>query len=234
MAETKKATTKKTTTSTTKPTKPKETTVDVESMAVQMQQMMALMAQQQQMIAQLSQQEVTVEEPKQAKRVKKSKQESRLTKQYLRREYKDTEIYLQNVTHGIVSYKGRNGVDYVWSRYGDIQAIKIDDNVTMNDAFLKTPWLVLDEFENDEIVKEEIIEVLKLDDIYEHLFILTELEEDVNNVDLDKLQRLVNVSKNNLILDVCSCVQQKIKSGELESYKRIEQFEKIVGRKFEK
>ncbi len=230
MAETtKKTTTKKATT--TKSTK-KDTSVDVNSLQEQMQQMMLLMSQQQQMINQLSLQNNQEAKPqKEAKRVRSSETKP-MTKQYLRREYKDVEVYLRNVTHGIVSYKGRDGIDYIWETTDDIQALKIDDIVTMDSKFLTTPWLVLDEFENSDIILEEIIAVLNLEAIYEHLYVLSDLEEDINNVDLDKVSRLLK-KNNDLVLDVCACIQQKIKSGELESYKRIEQFEKIIGRKFE-
>lgn len=245
MAEetTKKPTTRKSKTTKKEVEKPvEETVVDMNAMAQQMQQMMTIMAQQQQMIAQLTQQaqtpkevEEVVEEPKKQSRVRKTtKSNGTMTKQVLRRKYKDTEIYLTSVFTGSVAYSGKND-SYVWERYGDVQPISIGDLIGMSNTpkYLENPWLVLDDYENDEEVLDDIITCFNLEKMYRRLYILQELEEDINNVDMVELQSLVeesNAKDGSLALDVTSIAQNKIISGELENYRLIAEFEKITGR----
>ncbi len=224
--------------------KPKveEPTVDMNAMALQMQQMMQLMAQQQEMIMKLQQQnqqkeeiEEVVEEPKKESKVKKATQENKgLTKQGLRRKYKNTDIYLASVFHGSVSFSGRNDT-YSWSSYGDVQPITIADLLEMSrfPKFLETPWLVLDDYENDEEVLEDIISCLGLEKMYRRLYILQELEENINKVDMKELEQILKETPS-LKIDVCTIAQNKIQSGELENYRLISEFEKLTGRMLNK
>lgn len=224
--------------------KPKveEPTVDMNAMALQMQQMMQLMAQQQEMIMKLQQQnqqkeeiEEVVEEPKKESKVRKATQEDRgLTKQGLRRKYKNTDIYLTSVFHGSVSFNGRNDT-YSWSSYGDVQPVTVADLLEMSrfPKYLETPWLVLDDYENNEEVLEDVIACLGLEKMYRRLYILQELEENINKVDMEELAQILRETPS-LKIDVCTIAQNKIQSGELENYRLISEFEKLTGRMLNK
>ena len=224
--------------------KPKveEPTVDMNAMALQMQQMMQIMAQQQEMIMKLQQQnqqkeeiEEVVEEPKKESKVRKATQEDRgLTKQGLRRKYKNTDIYLTSVFHGSISFNGRND-SYSWSSYGDVQPITVADLLEMSrfPKYLETPWLVLDDYENNEEVLEDVIACLGLEKMYRRLYILQELEENINKVDMKELEQILRETPA-LKIDVCTIAQNKIQSGELENYRLISEFEKLTGRMLNK
>jgi hypothetical protein len=224
--------------------KPKveEPTVDMNAMALQMQQMMQLMAQQQEMIMKLQQQnqqkeeiEEVVEEPKKESKVRKATQEDRgLTKQGLRRKYKNTDIYLTSVFHGSISFNGRND-SYSWSSYGDVQPVTVADLLEMSrfPKYLETPWLVLDDYENNEEVLEDVIACLGLEKMYRRLYILQELEENINKVDMEELAQILKETPS-LKIDVCTIAQNKIQSGELENYRLISEFEKLTGRMLNK
>lgn len=224
--------------------KPKveEPTVDMNAMALQMQQMMQIMAQQQEMIMKLQQQnqqkeeiEEVVEEPKKESKVRKATQEDRgLTKQGLRRKYKNTDIYLTSVFHGSISFNGRNDT-YSWSSYGDVQPVTVADLLEMSrfPKYLETPWLVLDDYENNEEVLDDIISCLGLEKMYRRLYILQELEENINKVDMEELAQILRETPA-LKIDVCTIAQNKIQSGELENYRLISEFEKLTGRMLNK
>ncbi len=227
--------------------KPKveEPTVDMNAMALQMQQMMQLMAQQQEMIMKLQQQnqqkeEVEeaveeVEKPKKESKVRKATQEDKgLTKQGLRRKYKNTDIYLTSVFHGSISFNGRNDT-YSWSSYGDVQPITVADLLEMSrfPKYLETPWLVLDDYENNEEVLDDIITCLGLEKMYRRLYILQELEENINKVNMEELAQILRETPS-LKIDVCTIAQNKIQSGELENYRLISEFEKLTGRMLNK
>ena len=159
-----------------------------------------------------------------------------LTKQGLRRKYKNTDIIDQNAIVGSVCYSGKNDM-YEWDSKGEVVAMTIDDVIAMPDSYLHNPWLVLDDYENDEEVLDDIIQCLGLEDIYRRLYILTELDEDINSVDMKEFERLVNESKvegGTLALDATAIVQDKINKGILDSNSRIDKFEKILGRSFNK
>lgn len=202
-----------------------------------------LIAQQQAMIEKLMQSQVNQvatdeveEEPKQT-RVNKGTVVSRgLTKQGLRRKYKNTDIFVQSAIIGSVCYNGKNDV-YEWEEKGEVVAMTIDDVIGMPDSFLHSPWLVLDDYENDEEVLDDIIQCLGLEDIYRKLYILTELDEDINSVDMKEFERLVNESRaegGTLALDATAIIQNKIDKGVLDSNSKIDKFEKILGRSFNK
>ena len=159
-----------------------------------------------------------------------------LTKQGLRRKYKNTDIFVQNAIVGSVCYSGKNDM-YEWDSKGEVVAMTIDDVIAMPDSYLHNPWLVLDDYENDEEVLDDIIQCLGLEDIYRRLYILTELDEDINSVDMKEFERLVNESKaegGTLALDATAIIQNKIDKGILDSNSKIDKFEKILGRSFNK
>ena len=159
-----------------------------------------------------------------------------ITKQGLRRKYKNKDIYVQSAIVGTVCYNGKNDV-YEWDNKGEVVPMAIEDIVAMPDSYLHNPWLVLDDYENDEEVLDDIIQCLGLEDIYRRLYILTELDEDINSVDMKEFERLVNESKaegGTLALDATAIVQEKINKGILDSNSRIDKFEKILGRSFNK
>lgn len=159
-----------------------------------------------------------------------------LTKQGLRRKYKNTDIFVQNAIVGSVCYSGKNDI-YEWDSKGEVIAMTIDDVIAMPDSYLHNPWLVLDDYENDEEVLDDIIQCLGLEDIYRRLYILTELDEDINSVDMREFERLVNESRaegGTLALDATAIIQNKIDKGILDSNSKIDKFEKILGRSFNK
>ena len=159
-----------------------------------------------------------------------------LTKQGLRRKYKNTDIFVQNAIVGSVCYSGKNDM-YEWDSKGEVVAMAIEDIVAMPDSYLHNPWLVLDDYENDEEVLDDIIQCLGLEDIYRRLYILTELDEDINSVDMREFERLVNESRaegGTLALDATAIIQNKIDKGILDSNSKIDKFEKILGRSFNK
>lgn len=159
-----------------------------------------------------------------------------LTKQGLRRKYKNTDIFVQNAIVGSVCYSGKNDV-YEWDSKGEVVAMTIDDVIAMPDSYLHNPWLVLDDYENDEEVLDDIIQCLGLEDIYRRLYILTELDEDINSIDMREFERLVNESRaegGTLALDATAIIQNKIDKGILDSNSKIDKFEKILGRSFNK
>ena len=159
-----------------------------------------------------------------------------ITKQGLRRKYKNKDVYVQSAIVGSVCYNGKNDV-YEWDSKGEVVPMTIEDIIAMPDSYLHNPWLVLDDYENDEEMLDDIISCLGLEDIYRKLYILTELDEDINSVDMKEFERLVNESKaegGTLALDATAIVQDKINKGILDSNSKIDKFEKILGRSFNK
>ena len=187
--ETKKSTTttkKRTTTSKPKVEEPKPQLSIEEQMAqmmammmAQQQQLMELMAKQQQEPVNTVVDEV-IEKPK---KTKKTRNENRTTKQDLRRKYKGVDIYVTNVSQGYVSYHGKN-MTYEWKHNGDIEIVSIDDIINMPKSYLSTPWLCLDGYENDEEMIDEIVDVLKLGHVYEYIYTLQDMEENINEVEI--------------------------------------------------
>lgn len=199
-----------------------------------------LIAQQQAMIEKLMTKVDEAKEddlpPKQARVNKGTVVDRGITKQGLRRKYKNKDIYVQSAIVGTVCYNGKNDV-YEWDNKGEVVPMAIEDIVAMPDSYLHNPWLVLDDYENDEEVLDDIIQCLGLEDIYRRLYILTELDEDINSVDMREFERLVNESRaegGTLALDATAIVQDKINKGILDSNSKIDKFEKILGRSFNK
>ena len=240
--ETKKSTTttkKRTTTSKPKVEEPKPQLSIEEQMAqmmammmAQQQQLMELMAKQQQQESVNAVVEEVVEKPKQ--KPKKERKNNKRTKQDLRRDYKDTDIYLINITQGIVTYKGKN-VTYEWQNTGDVEIVSIDDIINMPRPFLYEPWLVLDSYENSETVIDDIKEVLNLEPVYAYIEILQDLHEDIESVDVHEVERAIELSRKrgfDITLDIVVLVQKKINSKELTNFHLIAELERILGRKF--
>ena len=199
-----------------------------------------LIAQQQAMIEKLMSKVDEAKEdnlpPKQSRVNKGTVVNRGITKQGLRRKYKNKDIYVQSAIVGSVCYNGKNDV-YEWDNKGEVVAMAIEDIVAMPDSYLHNPWLVLDDYENDEEVLDDIIQCLGLEDIYRRLYILTELDEDINSVDMREFERLVNESRaegGTLALDATAIIQNKIDKGVLDSNSKIDKFEKILGRSFNK
>ena len=199
-----------------------------------------LIAQQQAMIEKLMSKVDEAKEdnlpPKQSRVNKGTVIDRGITKQGLRRKYKNKDIYVQSAIVGSVCYNGKNDV-YEWDNKGEVVAMAIEDIVAMPDSYLHNPWLVLDDYENDEEVLDDIIQCLGLEDIYRRLYILTELDEDINSVDMREFERLVNESRaegGTLPLDATAIIQNKIDKGILDSNSKIDKFEKILGRSFNK
>ena len=244
MAEEKEV--KKTTTR--KPRTPKTEVQESSEPSIQdqMNAMMQMMAQQQQMFAMMMQQmqqpkgvvkqeEDAKEEPKQQKvRPAKREKTGKVTKQQLRRKYKDVEIYLINVTTGTVGYQGKHEY-YAWDDTGESIPVAIDDLIAMNDFFLQTCKLTLDEYENEPEVLDDIIQCLELQEAYDYLYLLNDLDEDIENVSPKRVKQIVNSENGrSLRADIATLVQQKIEKEELTNGKLIKQYEEILSMNFKK
>ena len=244
MAEEKEV--KKTTTRKPRTPKSEDQESSEPSIQDQMNAMMQMMAQQQQMFAMMMQQmqqpkgvvekgEDVKEEPKQQKvRPAKREKTGKVTKQQLRRKYKDVEIYLINVTTGTVGYQGKHEY-YAWDDTGESIPVAIDDLIAMNDYFLQTCKLTLDEYENEPEVLDDIIQCLELQEAYDYLYLLNDLDEDIENVSPKRVKQIVNSENGrSLRADIATLVQQKIEKEELTNGKLIKQYEEILSMNFKK
>ena len=235
-------------TTTRKPRTPKSEVQESSEPSIQdqMNAMMQMMAQQQQMFAMMMQQmqqpkgvvekdEDVKEEPKQQKvRPAKREKTGKVTKQQLRRKYKDVEIYLINVTTGTVGYQGKHEY-YSWDDTGESIPVAIDDLIAMNDFFLQTCKLTLDEYENEPEVLDDIIQCLELQEAYDYLYLLNDLDEDIENVSPKRVKEIVNSENGrSLRADIATLVQQKIEKEELTNGKLIKQYEEILHMNFKK
>ena len=225
-------------------TKPKEEEQQLDLQA-QMAAMMQMMMQQQQQIMELMArqqevEEVKEEEPQQEKEqcrvrpAEKTNISGKITRQDLRRKYKETDIYVTSVTNMIVTYQGKKEM-YKWEQKDECIAISIDDLLAMNEAYLFTPWLVLDDYENEPEVLEKIIKCLGLKPIYEHLYLLNDLEENINKVDTERVKQVISSPRGQgLIIEISGIVQGKILDGTLTNMKTIKEYEKILHKNFKK
>ena len=235
-------------TTTRKPRTPKQEVQESSEPSIQdqMNAMMQMMAQQQQMFAMMMQQmqqpkgvvekdEDVKEEPKQQKvRPAKREKTGKVTKQQLRRKYKDVEIYLINVTTGTVGYQGKHEY-YSWDDTGESIPVAIDDLIAMNDFFLQTCKLTLDEYENEPEVLDDIIQCLELQEAYDYLYLLNDLDEDIENVSPKRVKQIVDSENGrSLRADISTLVQQKIEKEELTNGKLIKQYEEILSMNFKK
>lgn len=237
--ETKKTTTtpkKRTTTSKPKVEEPKPTSIEE-----QMAQMMAMMMAQQQQIMELmakSQQVDDIEDDdlviKEKSKTKRQRKDDRLTKQDLRRKYKGIDIYVTNITQGTVIYQGKN-MAYEWKHTGDVEVVAIEDIINMPKRYLNEPWLVIDSYENAEEIINDIVEALKLEQVYEYIDTIQDMQEHINDVSLEEIERAIKLSQQrdcDITLDLVVLVQKKIESKELTNYHMIGELQKLLGRKF--
>ena len=225
-------------------TKPKEEEQQLDLQA-QMAAMMQMMMQQQQQIMELmaKQQEVEEtkdEEPQQEKKhcrvrpAEKTNISGKITKQQLRRKYKETDIYMTNVTNMIITYQGKKEF-YKWEQKDECIPITIDDLLAMSESYLFSPWLVLDDYENEPEVLDDIIECLGLESMYEHLYLLSDIEENINKVDTQRVKQIIStVRGQGLIVEISGIVQGKILDGTLTNMKVIKEYEKILHKNFKK
>ena len=230
----------KTTTTTKKRTtsKPKVEEPKPQSIEEQMAQMMAMMMAQQQQIMELmaKNQQVgePVEEVVEKSKPKRKRHDDKMTKQELRRKYKGVDIYLTNITQGIVNYQGKNMM-YHWENTGDVEVVTIDDIVNMPKKYLNAPWLVIDGYENGQEIIDDIVEVLKLEPVYEYIDTIHDIHEDINSVTLEDIERAINLSRKrgyDITLDLVVLIQRKIDSKELTNFHMIGELQKLLGRKF--
>ena len=237
--ETKKTTTpkKRTTTSKPKVEEPKPTSIEEQMaqmmamMMAQQQQLMELMAKTQQTTTQTSEPEPQVEKPRNTKR---QKQDGKMTKQDLRRKYKGVDIYVANVSQGSVYYNGKN-MKYEWNNPGDIEVVAIEDIINMPKKYLHVPWLCLDGYENEEEVVDDIINTLGLRPIYQYIYVLQDMDENINKVKLEDIEYALELAKQNgsdITMDMVILVDRKIRSGELTNYVLIGQLSELLGKKF--
>ena len=237
--ETKKTTTtpKKRTTA----TKPKVEEPKPTSIEEQMAQMMAMMMAQQQQIMELmakSQQVDDIEDDdlviKEKPKTKRQRKDDKLTKQDLRRKYKGVDIYVTNITQGTVIYQGKN-MAYEWKHTGDVEVVAIEDIINMPKRYLNEPWLVIDSYENAEEIINDIVEALKLEQVYEYIDTIQDMQEHINDVSLEEIERAIKLSQQrdcDITLDLVVLVQKKIESKELTNYHMIGELQKLLGRKF--
>ena len=133
---------------------------------------------------------------------------------------------------------GENGIGkstFLKTIMGDVQAVPVEDVLNMPEIWLTSPWVGIDEEDNDEQLIDDLVTCLHLESIYEHLYILTELESNINEVDVEKVKEIVTKSKDStLVKDISSIVQEKIKKGELTNFHTITDFEKILKCNFKK
>ena len=230
----------KTTTTTKKRTtsKPKVEEPKPQSIEEQMAQMMAMMMAQQQQIMELmaknQQTSEPVEEVVEQSKPKRKRNDDKMTKQELRRKYKGVDIYLTNITQGIVNYQGKNMM-YHWENTGDVEVVTIDDIVNMPKKYLHAPWLVIDGYENGQEIIDDIVEVLKLEPVYEYIDTIHDIHEDINNVTLEDIERAINLARKrgyDITLDLVVLIQKKIDSKELTNFHMIGELQKLLGRKF--
>ena len=105
----------------------------------------------------------------------------------------------------------------------------------MNDFFLQTCKLTLDEYENEPEVLDDIIQCLELQEAYDYLYLLNDLDEDVENVSPKRVKEIINSENGrNLRSDIATLVQQKIEKEELTNGKLIKQYEEILHMNFKK
>lgn len=224
-------------------TKPKEEEQQLDLQA-QMAAMMQMMMQQQQQIMELMAKQQEVEEVKEESqqdkkqcRVRPSERTNisgKVTKQQLRRKYKETDIYMTNATNMIITYQGKKEF-YKWEQKDECIPITIDDLLAMNEVYLLTPWLVLDDYENEPEVLDDIIECLALESMYEHLYLLNDIEENVNKVDTERVKQIISSPRGQgLVYEISGIVQNKILDGTLTNMKVIKEYEKILHKNFKK
>ena len=105
----------------------------------------------------------------------------------------------------------------------------------MNDFFLQTCKLTLDEYENVPEMLDDIIQCLELQEAYDYLYLLNDLDEDVEKVSPKRVKEIISSEKGrSLRADIATLVQQKIEKEELTNGKLIKQYEEILHMNFKK
>lgn len=240
MAEETKTTTTKKRTTTSKPKVEEPKPLSIEE---QMAQMMAMMMAQQQQLMELiakNQQaekvvEEVVEEVKEVKKEVKSTKKRKRTKQDLRRDYKTVDIYVMNVTQGIVSFRGKN-TRYSWDNYGDMEVVAIEDLINMPKKFLNAPYLLIDEYETGEKIKKDIEEVLGIGNVNGYKELLDTIETTkINEMKIEDFAKVVKATRErgcDISLDLAILIQHKIDRKELTNMHLIGELADLLGRKF--
>lgn len=86
---------------------------------------------------------------------------------------RDTVVGCRNLTSGRLTYiSKKTGMETVWSEFGDEEYLDVAELLTMKTsqpAFLKEPWLFIDD--------EEIVEYLGLREMYKTIIPIDEVEE---------------------------------------------------------
>lgn len=226
-------------------TKPKEEEQQLDLQAQMAAMMQMMMMQQQQFMEQITQLVIskneeentiqkTVNQNEVQKEEKKEEKKEKITKQYLRRHYKNDDIFLTSVVTGIVNFNGKNEV-YRWRQKGECVAVSMDDILAMNDAYLHTPLLIIDEDENNEEIVKKIKEGLGLDKVDKMVEIVSQIEENINEVDIDELEKIISTKEGkDLIPEISLLVQEKILDGTMDNIKLIKKYEKILHKNFKK
>ena len=78
-------------------------------------------------------------------------------------------------------------------------------------------------------------DVLKLGHVYEYIYTLQDMEENINEVEIEEIEKAIVLSRNNgydISMDLVILIDRKIRSGELTNYVFIGELEKLLGRKF--
>lgn len=131
--------------------------------------------------------EVKEETKKTTKKTTKNKTTRKKVKQIDRNEM----IPCKNVTDNKVLYiSPRTGLRYQWNSYGDIEYIEFGELLTMRSAypkFLNEPWIIPED--------EEVIELLRLSDVYDRLIPLDDLERFFRN-QLDDIREAIRKAPN--------------------------------------
>ena len=102
---------------------------------------------------------------------------------------------------------------------------------------MKIQAVLIDGFKNLSDVKITFESLSELSPILMNANLYHLLSIDVNSVDMREFERLVNESRaegGTLALDATAIIQNKIDKGILDSNSKIDKFEKILGRSFNK
>ena len=159
-----------------------------------------------------------------------------VTRQMLRRKWKDADVFLTSVVMGSVCHRTRNNT-YEWNYLGDIQPVTIEDLLAMPINYLKKPLLEVSLNDNEEEMIEDIISCLGLEETGIHIEVMKDLDENIENTNMEKLEKFLNKSKEDgydLNLTIGAIVQNKINNKELKNYHVIADFERVIGMTFNK
>ena len=103
--------------------------------------------------------------------------------------------------------------------------------------YLKKPLLEVSLDDNEEEMIEDIISCLGLEETGIHIEVMKDLDENIENTNMEKLEKFLNKSKEDgydLNLTIGAIVQNKINNKELKNYHVIADFERVIGMTFNK